>query len=144
MKFLPRVLCVLLAGFAALWAGTAQADVTLLNVAYDVTRELYKDINRRLYRTLDKNHWRADRGRSIAWRVQQAGAVGGQRPGGRCGDHESGHRYRPAGALGRGACKTGASASLTTARPIPPPPCFWCARAIRKTSATGMIWPSRA
>ena len=34
-----------LAGATALLVGTAQADVTLLNVSYDVTRELYKDLN---------------------------------------------------------------------------------------------------
>ncbi len=39
---------ILLAGMAILWLGAAQAaqgEVTLLNVSYDVTRELYKDIN---------------------------------------------------------------------------------------------------
>ena len=44
MRFLPLVR-TLLAGVAVLWLGAAQAEVTLLNVAYDVTRELYKDIN---------------------------------------------------------------------------------------------------
>ncbi|HRE53168.1 MAG TPA: sulfate ABC transporter substrate-binding protein [Candidatus Competibacter sp.] len=43
MKFAVPIRALL--GVAALWAGIAQADVTLLNVAYDVTREFYKDIN---------------------------------------------------------------------------------------------------
>ena len=30
---------------AALWAGAGHADVTLLNVSYDPTRELYQDFN---------------------------------------------------------------------------------------------------
>ena len=34
-----------IATIAVLWLGIAQADVALLNVSYDVTRELYKDIN---------------------------------------------------------------------------------------------------
>jgi sulfate transport system substrate-binding protein len=45
MKFSPGVVRALLASTAALMLGTAHADVTLLNVSYDVTRELYKDIN---------------------------------------------------------------------------------------------------
>jgi sulfate transport system substrate-binding protein len=61
MKFLPRVLCVLLAGFAALLFGTAQAEVTLLNVSYDVTRELYKDINPAFVA-----HWTKTTGERIA------------------------------------------------------------------------------
>ena len=45
MPFSPRIVHALLAGAAALWLGAAHAEVTLLNVSYDVTRELYKDIN---------------------------------------------------------------------------------------------------
>lgn len=45
MPFSPRIVRALLAGAAALWLGAAHAEVTLLNVSYDVTRELYKDIN---------------------------------------------------------------------------------------------------
>ena len=40
-----NILRTLLAGAAALLLGTAHADITLLNVSYDVTRELYKEIN---------------------------------------------------------------------------------------------------
>lgn len=45
MKFLPGLVRALLVSIAALGLGAAHADVTLLNVSYDVTRELYKDIN---------------------------------------------------------------------------------------------------
>lgn len=45
MPFSPRIVRALLAGTAALWLGAAHAEFTLLNVSYDVTRELYKDIN---------------------------------------------------------------------------------------------------
>ena len=45
MPFSPRIVRALLAGAAALWLGPAHAEVTLLNVSYDVTRALYKDIN---------------------------------------------------------------------------------------------------
>lgn len=45
MKFSLGLVRVLLAGTAALMLETAHADVALLNVSYDVTRELYKNIN---------------------------------------------------------------------------------------------------
>lgn len=45
MKFSLGLVRVLLAGAAALMLETAHADVALLNVSYDVTRELYKNIN---------------------------------------------------------------------------------------------------
>lgn len=45
MKRSPGIVRILLAGAAAALFGTAHADVTLLNASYDVTRELYKDIN---------------------------------------------------------------------------------------------------
>lgn len=45
MIFSPGLVRVLLAGATAFMLGTAHADVALLNVSYDVTRELYKDIN---------------------------------------------------------------------------------------------------
>ena len=60
MKFLPRVLCVLLTSFAALLFGTAHAEVTLLNVSYDVTRELYKDINPAFVQ-----HWKQTTGEQV-------------------------------------------------------------------------------
>ncbi len=40
-----RPIVAILAGFAVLQAAPASADTTLLNVSYDVSRELYKDIN---------------------------------------------------------------------------------------------------
>lgn len=44
MKFLLLVRA-LIAAAALFWLGIAQAEVSLLNVSYDVTRELYKDLN---------------------------------------------------------------------------------------------------
>src|SRR5688572_561904 len=40
-----RFFATLLAAAALVTAPTVQAEVTLLNVSYDVTRELFKDIN---------------------------------------------------------------------------------------------------
>ena len=44
-RFFLRPVFALVAGLAIVSAGSAQADTTLLNVSYDVARELYKDIN---------------------------------------------------------------------------------------------------
>ncbi|WP_153159419.1 sulfate ABC transporter substrate-binding protein [Zoogloea sp. 1C4] len=44
-RFSIRPVLGLLAGLAIVSAGPAQADTTLLNVSYDVSRELYKEIN---------------------------------------------------------------------------------------------------
>ena len=44
-RFSVRPVLALLAGLTIIAAGPAQADATLLNVSYDVSRELYKEIN---------------------------------------------------------------------------------------------------
>ena len=44
-RFFLRPVFALVDGLAIVSAGPAQADTTLLNVSYDVARELYKDIN---------------------------------------------------------------------------------------------------
>ncbi|GLT20559.1 sulfate-binding protein [Zoogloea oryzae] len=44
-RFSARPLLGLLAGLTIIAAGPAHADATLLNVSYDVSRELYKEIN---------------------------------------------------------------------------------------------------
>lgn len=44
-RFAVRPLLGLLAGLTIIAAGPAHADATLLNVSYDVSRELYKEIN---------------------------------------------------------------------------------------------------
>ena len=60
MKYSPGLVGVLLAGTAALLFGTAHADVTLLNASYDVTRELYKDINPAF-----TQHWAQTKGEKV-------------------------------------------------------------------------------
>jgi sulfate/thiosulfate-binding protein len=50
----------LLAGFALTLALTAHADVTLLNVSYDPTREFYQDFNAAFAR-----HWQATAGEAV-------------------------------------------------------------------------------
>ena len=57
-------------GFAAmLSAGFVRADVTLLNVSYDVTREFYKDYNPAFAR-----HWKQKTGETVAVNQSHGGS----------------------------------------------------------------------
>lgn len=69
MKFSPGLVRVLLAGAAAFMLGAAHADVTLLNVSYDVTRELYKDINPAFI-----DHWAKIAGERVAVEQSHGGS----------------------------------------------------------------------
>ena len=65
---------------ATLAAGAVFADTTLLNVSYDPTRELYKDVNEAFAKD-----WKAKTGenmyhRAVPWRLGQAGPRGDRRP----------------------------------------------------------------
>jgi sulfate/thiosulfate-binding protein len=60
---------ILLAGAAALLLGTAQADVTLLNVSYDPTRELYQDVNAAFAK-----HWKTQTGETVTIQQSHGGA----------------------------------------------------------------------
>lgn len=65
--FLARVLFSLAVGVSAL--GTAHADVTLLNVSYDVTREFYKDYNAAFAR-----HWKQTTGETVTINQSHGGS----------------------------------------------------------------------
>jgi len=58
------VLCVL-----ALWAPTVAAPLTLLNVSYDPTRELYQDVN-----TAFAKQWKAKTGQDVTIRQSHGGS----------------------------------------------------------------------
>jgi sulfate transport system substrate-binding protein len=60
---------VVLTAFATLNTPSAQAETTLLNVSYDVTRELYKDIN-----TAFIADWKKKTGETIAVRQSHGGS----------------------------------------------------------------------
>lgn len=68
MNCLPGVVPILL-GAAVLLLGTAHADVTLLNVSYDVTRELYKDLNPAFI-----EHWAKTTGERVAVEQSHGGS----------------------------------------------------------------------
>jgi sulfate transport system substrate-binding protein len=65
--FLARALLSLAVGVSAL--GTAHADVTLLNVSYDVTREFYKDYNAAFAR-----HWKQTTGETLTLNQSHGGS----------------------------------------------------------------------
>ena len=69
MKFSPGVVGAFLAGAAAFMLGAAHAEVTLLNVSYDVTRELYKDINPAFIA-----HWAQTTGEKVAVEQSHGGS----------------------------------------------------------------------
>lgn len=64
-----NIMRTVLAGAAALLLGTAHADITLLNVSYDVTRELYKEINPAFIQ-----HWKETAGETIAVEQSHGGS----------------------------------------------------------------------
>ncbi|MES2296948.1 MAG: sulfate ABC transporter substrate-binding protein [Pseudomonadota bacterium] len=65
---LPKFLLALLA--SALWSHSALgAELTLLNVSYDPTRELYQDFNAAFAR-----HWKASTGEALTVRQSHAGS----------------------------------------------------------------------
>jgi len=113
----------------ALAAGAAHAkDITLLNVSYDPTRELYVDFNKAF-----AAHWKAKTGDTVAVKQSHGGSGKQARSviDGLEADvvtlalaydvdelHAKGKLIRP---TGRSACRT-------TARPTHRPSCSWCAR----------------
>jgi sulfate transport system substrate-binding protein len=69
MKFPPGLARALLASIAAFGLSIAHADVTLLNVSYDVTRELYKTINPAFIQ-----HWKQTTGETVAIEQSHGGS----------------------------------------------------------------------
>ncbi|WP_108658692.1 sulfate ABC transporter substrate-binding protein [Acuticoccus kandeliae] len=68
MNFVPRRL-LLAVSAAALFAAPALADTTLLNVSYDPTRELYKQVNAAF-----AEHWKAETGETVTVRMSHGGS----------------------------------------------------------------------
>ena len=123
----------------------APAEVTLTNVSYDPTRELYKAINEAFAK-----EWLAKTGQKVTVRASHGGSgrqarsvIDGLEADvvtlALAGDIDAIARegQAAAGRLADAACPT-------TPRPTPRPSCSWCARAIPRASRTGTISPSRA
>ena len=74
LRSIPRYLVHLLALLAmafclAITMGAARAQTTLLNVSYDPTRELYRDINREFI-----SDWKARTGQTLTIRQSHGGS----------------------------------------------------------------------
>ncbi len=69
-------------------------EITLLNVSYDPTRELYQDFNAAFAKHWKKQDRRHGDDPAVARRLGQAGARGHRRPGGRRGHPGAGLRHR--------------------------------------------------
>ena len=70
------------------------ADVTLLNVSYDPTRELYQDFNAAFAEALEGEAGEKVTDQAVARRLRQAGARGDRRPRGRRRDARARLRHR--------------------------------------------------
>jgi hypothetical protein len=92
---LRRLLLALALGSAALHAQAAEPE--LLNVSYDVARELYKDVNPAFIAEWKKTSGETVVDQAVARRLEQAGARRRRRPRSLGRDHEPGQRHRHAG-----------------------------------------------
>ena len=127
------------ATFLAACATTASAT-ELLNVSYDPTRELFRAIN-----TEFAADWRAKTGGTVRVNTSHGGSGKQARAVidgldadvvtlALAADIDSIANWRACcPSIGNPGCPT-------TVRRIIPPSYFWCARAIRNTSATGTTW----
>jgi sulfate transport system substrate-binding protein len=115
------------------------AEISLLNVSYDPTRELYQDVN-----VAFAKEWKAKTGDTV--KIKQSHGGSGKQ--GRAVidgleadvvslalayDIDAIAEHKLLSPTGRKSCRT-------TARPTPRPSYSWCARAIRKASRTGTTW----
>ena len=135
-----------LAALIASAAGAQAAGVTLLNVSYDPTRELYKDDQRRICRRMEGE----DRA-TIVTINQSHGGSGAQARAvidGLEADVVTLALAYDIDAIAQNARScfppTGRTRLPEPARPTPRRSCSWCARATRSTSTTGPIWSSPA
>ena len=127
-----------------LWAGSAlAADVSLLNVSYDPTRELYAEFNKAFAAAYQK-----ETGKSVEIK-QSHGGSGKQARAVIDGLQADVVTLALAYDIDAIAAKglippTGRSGCRTTPRPTPRPSSSWCARAIPRASRIGTIWSSPA
>ena len=111
----------------------APKPVTLLNVSYDPTRELYEDFNKQFATLLEGEDRPGRHDPAVARRLGQAGPLGDRRPRGRRGDARAGLRHRPDRGEGAACCRpTGRTGCPTTARPTRRRSCCSCARGTRR------------
>jgi hypothetical protein len=133
---LPLAAAVLSLGAASAWA----QGVTLLNVSYDPTRELYVEFNQAFAK-----HWKAQTGQDLT--IKQSHGGSGKQARSVIDGLEAdvatlalAYDIDALHANGGWIPRTGRSACRTTVRPTPRPSCSWCARATPRASRTGTTW----
>ena len=117
----------------------AQAPLTLLNVSYDPTRELYGEFNAAFAK-----YWKTKTGQEITIKQSHGGSGKQARAiiDGLDADVATLALAGDTDAIAKmvaGLQKTGKSGCRIIPRLTPPPSSWRCARAIRKISKTGMI-----
>ena len=115
----------------------AAEPLSLLNVSYDPTRELYRDINRAFIAA-----WKKTGAEPITINQSHGGSGAQARAvldglAGRCRHPGAGRRHRRPGQARADRAPTGRRGCRTTPRPTPARSCSWCARATRRRSRTG-------
>ena len=135
---------IVLALGVAIFAVAARADVTLLNVSYDPTRELYQEYNQAFAR-----NWLAKTGEKAVIKQSHGGSGKQGRAviDGLNADVVTLALASDINAIAEHAKllpKDCRRACRTTVRPTLPRSCSWCARAIRRASRTGTTWSSLA
>ena len=142
---MKKIALLVLTALVATGCARKAQDVTLLNVSYDPTRELYADYNNAF-----AAHWKATTGQNV--RIDQSHGGSGKQARsvidglaadvvtlGLAGDVDA------AGHQGQAAIsRLGVTPAQTTAHPTPRPSCSWFAMATRRTSMTGATWRAMA
>jgi sulfate transport system substrate-binding protein len=121
-------------------AGTgANASVTLLNVSYDPTRELYRDVDAAF-----AQEWQQQNGQKVTIKQSHGGSGSQARAviDGLPADVVTLALAYDIDSIQRKGKRLGVNPK--TARRTPRPSCSWCARAIRKKSTTGPTCSSQA
>ena len=122
----------------ALGSSAHAADVTLLNVSYDPTRELYAEFNKAFADAYQK-----ETGKSIEIKQSHGGSGAQARAviDGLQADVVTLALAYDIDAIAARALsrRTGRSDCRRMRRPTPRPSCSWCARAIPRASRTGTI-----
>jgi len=129
---------------AMLWTASASAaEVTLLNVSYDPTHELYADFNKAFAAAYKK-----EIGKSVEIEQSHGGSGAQARSvieGLQADVVTLALGYDIDAIVAKGLIAPNWQKRLPlNAAPIVRPSCFWCARAIRRASGTGTTWSSRA
>lgn len=122
---------------AGIFAATSAQAVTLLNVSYDPTRELYKELGAAFAASYKAEPVTVNTSNGGSGAQARAVIDGLQ------ADILTLALAADIDAVSKNAscCRpTGRNAFRTTARLTPRPSCSWCARAIPGRSRTGAIW----